>query len=514
LGPADEALHRRLLDDGALWRAGLPSTERLEQHLKTLAPQEPITRPDAAARSGRSRLRLIKRPKGDASMLHGRLRMITAVAAIAAVVVLFVVLFQGFGLGHGHTTGTSKTATPTLSPAPSPTPEPDQSYRLPVIAPSNPQIVYRMVLASGSAVQLVLQRSADGGASWHTFALPAQSNGPQPTIFVSPLDAQAVFVTLGGTLVNTSCVPQRVGSSSTLSSGANGCGLQYLSQDGGAHWTQLRLPPNEILSGFSGGLVGDPQSSLHTLQAQGTRLYSTLGPWTSDGYGAGGSTSPQIVTSNDGGATWQVVDNGLPLTADTLCDVAPAPAGSTVFALLSSPTGCVAQPLTLWRSDDAGAHWAEVTRLQNDVLIGMAVVSSSNAAQPLLYLNTASSSCSSGAYIASSPLSGICNGAPTNLQVSADGGKTWQDAPTQGYPDSKLNPGLPRGVLSDGAVLFLVDFQFYTWKAGEAAWQQVGPSVSADFQYALVTWGSAGQQTLWVVMSSDSSNYVIKGYPI
>ncbi len=514
LGPEYEALQRRLLSDGARWRAGLPSTERLEQRLKTLTGQEQMPRLPAAASERHSRLRLVNRMEGDSSVFQGRMKTITAAVAIAAVVALFIVLFQGFGLGRGHTiTGSSTTATPTIPPTPAATPQPDLSYRLPVIAPSNPQIVYRMMLASGSAVQLVLQRSADGGASWHNFALPAQSNGPQPTIFVSPLDAQKVFVSLGGTLVNNTCMPrQGAGSYSTLSSGNNVCGLQYLSQDGGAHWTQLHFPSNDVLGGFGIGFWVDSRSGVYSLQVQDTRLYSALGPWVSNPYGSGTSTSPQIVTSDDGGVTWQVMDNGLPLTTDSLCDAAPAPTGSTVFALLSSTSSCAGKPLTLWRSDDAGAHWAQVTQLKNDVPIGMAVVSSGNAAQPLLYLNTGSGSCPSGAYISFSPASGICGGAPTDLQVSADGGKTWHAAPTQGYPDQKRNPGQPQGVLSDGSVLFLVNNQFYSWKAGAAAWQQVGPSISGNFQYALVTSASSGQQTLWVVTSQGSSIYTITGY--
>jgi hypothetical protein len=101
--------------------------------------------------------------------LPGRIKTITAVAAIAAVVVLFVVLFQGFGLGHSHSqTGASTRATATQTPTATPTPQPDESYRMPIIAPSNPQIVYRLAPISASSQQLILQRSTDGGTSWHS----------------------------------------------------------------------------------------------------------------------------------------------------------------------------------------------------------------------------------------------------------------------------------------------------------------------------------------------------------
>ena len=518
LGPAYEALQRRLLDDGAAWRAELQSTERLEQRLKTLMRQAQTTRPDAEAQERRGRLRLIDRTKGDTSMLHGRLRTITAVVAIAAVVALFVVLFQGFGVGRGHSsTGSQNHATPTSSPTLTPTPQPNLTYILPVIAPSDPQIVYRLMLANGSAVQLVLQASPDGGATWHNFALPAQSNGPQPNLFVSPLDARRVFLSIGGTLVNNACVPQGVNGNSTLSSGNNVCGLQYVSPDGGAHWTQLHLASNAVLSYFALSTFNSA-TSIYPLQAQGTRLYAALGPWNTGAY-IPNEAGPSPVASDDGGLTWQEVDNGLPLTADTLCDTAPAPTGSTIFALLAPTSAtqgseCAGGALTLWRSDDAGAHWAKVGPITGNVDLGMTVVNNGNAAQPLLYLNAGSSVCPNNAYSTFSPDSGICGGSPTNLQVSADGGKTWHAAPTQGYPDQKLNPGHPLAVLSDGSVLFLVDSQFYTWKSGAASWRRLGPTASAGFQYALVTTASSGQQTLWVVASPGSSAYAIKSYTL
>ncbi|HLW01504.1 MAG TPA: hypothetical protein VKT82_22800 [Ktedonobacterales bacterium] len=455
----------------------------------------------------------LKRPRARHA---ARLRTLTAVAAIAAIVVLFVVLFQGFGLGRNHPqTGSHPTATPSQPMTPTPTPLPNQSYRVPIIAPSNPQIVYQLTPVSASASQLLLQRSTDGGASWHNFSLPAQSNGPLPILFVSPLDAQEVFVSLGGKLVNNTCVPQQtVGSNSTLSTGNQVCALQYFSQDSGAHWTQLHFPLGAILGAFSAlnDFGGTAFGSIRTLQAQGTRLYSALVAWVPSPYGSQETLHPKLVASTDDGLTWQSIENGLP---DTLCDYAPAPRGSTVFALVTTataPNGCVGQPLTLWRSDDAGGHWARVGQVPDNVDFGMVV--SGTAAQPALYLNTASSSCPPSSYVTLNPASAICNGSPHNLHGSLDGGQTWHAAPTQGYPDPHSNPGVPLGVLSDGSALFLVDNQFYAWKFGAAAWQRVGPAVSGGFQYALVTVDSAGHNILWVVTAQGSGAFTIKSYPL
>lgn len=514
LGPAYEALQRRLLDDGAAWRAELPSTERLEQHLKTLRRQAQPPRLDAETPE-RGRLRLVNGPKGEPPVFDRRVKTITAVVAIAAVVALFVVLFQGF-VGRGHpSTGSQRTAT--ASATLSSTPMPDQPYLLPVIAPSNPHFVYRLMQANGSAAQFVLQASADGGNTWRSFALPAQSAGPQPSIFVSPIDSQQVFVTLGGALVNNKCVPQRVGSNSTLSSGNNVCGLQYTSQDGGANWIPLDLPSNEVLSSFP--LPGSSSgTNIHVLQTLGTGLYSALEPLNTGAY-IPGAPGPRLVYSSPSGLFWDEVDKGLPLTTNTLCDAVPAPFGATVFALVTptsstSASECAGGALTLWRSDDGGAHWVQVGPVKGNVDLGMTVVYTKNGVPPLLYLNAGSSICPNNAYSTFSPDSGICGGSPTNLQVSADGGKTWHAAPTQGYPDQKLNPGRPLGVLNDGSVLFLVNNQFYSWKFGDASWRRVGPTVSAGFQYALVTFDGYGGQTLWVVTSSGSSAYAIKSYTL
>jgi hypothetical protein len=454
------------------------------------------------------------RPRGRRS---GPIKTLGAVAAIAAVVVLFVILFQGF-LGHNHTqTGSQHpTPIPTVTPGqpqtPTATPQPPENYLAPVIAPSNPNLVYQLAPASASSSQLLLQRSADGGKTWQNFALPAQSIGAQPILFVSPLDAQRVFVSLAGKPVNNVCVPQQgVGSNATFSTGNPACGLQYISQDGGAHWTQLRFAFNGVL-GVSWALTdfGGPRfGSVHTLQAQGTRLYSSLVTWIPNSLDTWDTLDPKLVTSVDGGLTWQPIENGLP---NTLCDYAAAPAGSTIFALTTpGAMGCAGQPLSLWRSDDAGAHWTQAGRAPDNVDFGMVV--GGTAAQPVLYLNTASSACPPSSYASFSPASGICNASPTNLHASVDGGKTWHAAPTQGYPDAKTNPGSPLGVLSDGSALFQVDNRFYAWRSGASAWQRVGPTAS-NVQYALVTVDSGGHNTLWVVSAQDVGRFTIKSYTI
>src|SRR5215469_8668035 len=107
---------------------------------------------------------------------------------------------------------------------------------------------------------------------------------------------------------------------------------------------------------------------------------------------------------------------------------AAAPTGSTVFAVAATQA-CDSEalpPLALWRSDDAGLHWQSAGALPSPMVTGMAAMSQPGSAQPLLYLNMPPASM--GNHTTNVTWS------PANVQVSADGGKTWKAAPTGGVP--------------------------------------------------------------------------------
>jgi hypothetical protein len=243
-------------------------------------------------------------------------------------------------------------------------------------------------------------------------------------------------------------------------------------------------------------------NDLHALQAQDNRLYAALTPT----QGAV-VTGPQLVTSTDGGLTWQEVDTGLPLTTQTLCDVAVTPTGSTILAVVD--TVCPSDEEDWWQSNDAGAHWSVNTLRVAAQEVGLALVPQNSGAAPLLYF---SFTVCGAARLASSPDSGGCGGSVLDLGVSDDGGKGFRSPPAKGYPNQNLDPGRPQGVRADGSVIFLVGNQFTAWKEGNVGWQNVGPAVADQVEYALVTGTGATHQTLWVVTTPDfGATFTIQG---
>jgi hypothetical protein len=522
LPPELEPLHRRLLDDGAHWRAGLPSTERLEQRLNSLAQQERYMRLIVPTENRPGRLSLIYRVKGKHEMFQGRLKTALAVATIAAVVVLFVVLFYGFA---GHTTRTAGGTQPGTSTNAATNHQYDKY--VPIVAPSNPKVIYKLVPASD---QSLLVRSTDGGATWQTFSLPTVTGGKATplTAFVSPLNPQDVFLTVIVQLSSGGFGPQPcpnsvasggLSSYAVLSGGSPYCAVEFLSKDGGAHWSQVHLPADA-----APGALGDtsgyvfPSALLFSngttvFHVQGNRLYSTTNvlpgspPNTPE---AQSTLTTRIVVSTDGGLNWSYADAALVSSSQNICDYTATPSGSTLFAVTA--VGCnseIAPPTFLWRSDDAGAHWTEVGQLPGNAELGMIAVSRGDGQAPLLYIDMAKETCTSTPYLAM-PYAGGCgvDASPTNVQVSADGGKTWQSAPTKGFPTGQNNtlqsPGAPLGVLSDGSVLFLgsgaqSSSSFYTWKLGDTSWHRVGPGFNSVVAAFVV---SGASNTVCVVTAS------------
>ncbi len=192
--------------------------------------------------------------------LPRRLRSgITAAAALALIAAVVIALLVSHA-GRPSAPGKQETSA-TKIPTPLPTGDIPTSSRgwaalphltntpdLPVLAPSDPRVVYEVGLPNGTATTPVkLQRSDDDGATWRTLPAPAEITEiswaaffVRAAFFVSPLAAHTVFVELSAPCPGTQADTNTPGGA--LSSGSSICTFDYFSTDGGAHWSRVQWP--------------------------------------------------------------------------------------------------------------------------------------------------------------------------------------------------------------------------------------------------------------------------------
>lgn len=442
--------------------------------------------------------------------------LVSGVSAVAAVAVIAILLTA---LVFSHS---AKPSTPASSPAPT-TSTSSQDWQkvshltnlpgVPVLAPSNPQVVYEAQMAGTNLPTTVtLQRSDDGGATWHTLSVPAGITQVYTvTLLASPLSAQSVFIQFvakcSTAQANTTALAL-----APYSGSANSCISMYLSTDGGAHWSLIHLPTHQTGSNPYLSTVAH-----NDIQAQGNRLYALIYDNAQDG----NSFDTSFVSSTDGGATWQFADQSLVKQGNCVADYTVIPTGSTVFATtadkcdpasrgvaamnsLAVPLSGGAVNYSLWRSDDAGAQWTKVGPTP-DGSTGL-TLSLDSAGQPVLF------------FAPYTPTPGRGGSAIPTIaaQVSMDGGKTWQEAPAL---DGQTTTSGILGTLSNGSII--VSFtdtktqknRLFTWKPGDAAWQQLAGNFQGTPQYLLVLPAGNGQQTLWLVTQADANqagNYTVQ----
>lgn len=501
---------------------------RIGGHLEapaSAAHQQEENEDTRSSQREKDRSRRGPRSKGDIPMTRRRVQGLAAFVTIAAITGLFALLLHTFLPSHASSNlASSGTPQARASATPTPTPGPgghwvsipDLTNTLqapPMIAPSNPQVVYEDLTPAGTT-QFSLRRSDNAGATWRQLARPAGLPGvyDETSIVVSPLDPMTVFLTLTTYAGAHPALCSPAGASNALlssrpDSGGPSCGIQFYSTDGGTNWSRLHLP---IAGAFGAPSVNlSEPTSAEILRPQGQRLYSASNPYSTVDNVTFGGPGARIIASDDGGKTWKLVDADIQANGQNICDFTPMSTGSMIFAITQTG-GCYDSQNSssfLWRSNDGGAHWAKVGALPGTAS-SIVLVDRGIDMDPLIYIHTP-------VYIQPS-------GSDSQVSVSQDGGKTWQAAPTAGLPvpaaSQELNSTYgPLAALSDGSVLNIFPTQnqtivFAAWKSGDKAWHRVAPNlVGIPFLDSFfITPGTGDKATFWLIAQNNSGFNVLR----
>lgn len=353
------------------------------------------------------------------------------------------------------------------------------------VSPSVPSIAYQVWI---NDTGIVVRRTDDSGATWHTLPVPHIANATYP-IFgtavlgeVNPFDPHSVYLEIPAQMNDSKapCLPKNVIPAF--------CDFQFISQDSGAHWRQITLP-------ISGSLEFPTQPSDAFFQAQtdtsaqpaASRLYGMLNPLDQSG--------GRLVMSDDG-VVWRLIDGDIIASGQRVSTFAATPTGSTVFAM-SEPDGSQAlssAPQTIWRSDDAGATWTNLGPAPSNAIMAMTAGLVASSGKPMLYLLTARSLVGQSAY----EIQGSLFGASGSFHVAP--------APTPACTPAGNNYLL--GTQPDGSVLIWCGGAVESWLAQPArvdqGWQTVATTPAVQtVQSAFIQRLPDGSRRLWVTTDDN-----------
>ncbi len=272
-----------------------------------------------------------------------------------------------------------------------------------LFAPSDPQVGYACVGPSPTQTsQPRFYTSVDGGQNWRADDTTPDLGMPC-RVFIDPKSASDIFL--------QEVQPSTTGSGDPLSA------TFWRSQDGGASWRQLALPPHS--NGWGSFAV------------VGARLIGAIQPVF---YGAAGCSATtlqkpptnNLLASDDSGVTWNQI--GQRMTSAGLDVSTFVSAGQALFASVAThPTTCGQTTYaTYWRSTDDGASWAAAALSSKTNILSMSFTAMGNGQgeygvaleQPNVAPNARS-------------------GAPITTLISDDSGASWRPAPTFATPDGK-----------------------------------------------------------------------------
>jgi len=316
--------------------------------------------------------------------------------------------------------------------------ESSQSVGSIAVAPSDPNIIYvgsgeglhRPDLSVGNGIY----KSTDAGKTWTHLGLV---DGQQiPAVAIDPRDPNKVFAAVLGHPY-----------------GPNQERGIYRSTDGGQTWQRV-IAKDENTGGSDVQIDPSNPDVVYAAMWEGRE-----GPW-EDNNGFNGSNGG-LFKSTDGGNTWRGLTNGLPKDLSQI-NIAIAPSNPRrLYAVLSTAAG----KLTVYRSDDAGESWSEITtdpRASGRIGGGDLAVPKVDPKDPDLV------------YVAS-----------TVTMRSTDGGKTWsgfRGAPGgDDYQNLWINP-------NDGNIILVVSDQgaIVTVNRGQS-WSSWYNQPTAQLYHAIAT---------------------------
>jgi hypothetical protein len=529
-----EPVRKSLFAMGAVWRGSLPEADRLATFAKNLSPHlVALDRTQITTDRG-ERGAYVELPEsviqGESDMnwhdkgavkIRDNRRISSSIHSLtaAAVAVLIVGLLAAtFAVFSHHSTG--KVGVTPLGATATSTPVPIESWSavaglsstntfalaVPAIAPSDPRIVYKVT----DSPHLALQRTGDGGATWQTLPLPVENAMFFMQLYVSPLNPNVVVLHTDGWVSPPSnyCnyqadawigapdtktpISPLSGMSSEVPDGPFLPCSQFVSTNGGRSWTQSStfFDSARIVSA-GGGASG-------LFMVQDNRLYTYAGFSCRSVTGVCGGG---LLVSLDGGMTWSPAPTPSP---SAFCGIGMAPSGSIMFAITSSQCGegNVPSDNTVWRSDDAGAHWAQVSHLRFSAVDDLQVVSSPGAAYPTVYLTTSN--------LANVQTPEITR--TTQVQMSRDGGLAWSAVPTRGIPNGWSAIDVVAQT-SDGSAIALfgpagsIGVELYIWRPDGSGWLPLAltPGSSAALYVVTSSQAAPGAETLWAVSVSSAT---------
>lgn len=303
--------------------------------------------------------------------------------------------------------------------------------------PASLRVTYQVTYGQsdkGTPPQFSLRRSDDFGQMWVNLSPPSiaglnyANSVTYAATTISPLNPQVAILSLQANGGSSHCPLPNASATS------DACQAQYVTQDGGATWAPLRLPAPGMLGliNLFGGYSHD------NLTAQGARLYGSI----NDAMLAsgGGNTPPgRLVVSDDGGATWRLVDSALAARNLLVYTYAAPASGSTIYALAGATNAMLTPgelpPLSLWRSDNAGASWTQTGPLPAANFDQMLAARDAATGQTSLYV-----------IVSDTP------GSAPRLYASHDGAHTWTPCGQAPASAGELLAALPTGsVLLDAA---------------------------------------------------------------